>query len=118
MIEYKPFHDRTSFAASVSALFGEHAPVDERMEVVRRITDDYYAMLGEFPQPGQLSRLGSFILRESDGNRAKHAKGHLTRWQIEYREKRELPLDPARYSKSTEHKLYGTRAVVPVEVNR
>ena len=107
MIDFEPFKDRATFAASVSALFAIHAPTDDRMDVVQRMTDTYYRMFCEYPMPGQLSRLGSFILRETDGEKTLRAEGHLTQWQIKRRLDREVPMNADRTTLCTEHKLYG-----------
>ena len=109
MIEFEPFRNKAEFASSVSALFAHHVPLAERNDVVQRMTDEYFRMFGEYPDPGQLSRLGSFILRETDGEKALRAEGFLSKWQIERRLKRETPLDHATATKCTEHKMYGKR---------
>lgn len=107
LIEYAPFFDKESFVSAVSALFSVHAPADERMDVVRRMTDAYFRMFGDYPMPGQLSRLGSYILRECDGKKTVRAKGHLTKWQIKRRLNRESPMDINKTTLCLEHKLYG-----------
>ena len=113
MIDYTPFHDKATFAEAVSCLFDVVAPAADRIDVVRRMTDEYLAIMGEPPDPMQLSRLGTFILRDTPEEKTQRELAILSRRQMEYRLSRELPLDPARATLSLDHKLYGRRVQVP-----
>jgi hypothetical protein len=113
MIEYPSFHDKPTFAEAVSGLFEVVAPAADRIEVVQRMTDTYFALMGEPPDPMQLSRLGTYLLRDTPEEKEQRERAILSRRQIDYRLSREFPLDPARATRSLDHKLYGRRVQVP-----
>jgi hypothetical protein len=113
-IEYTPFHDKPSFIDAVSSLFEIEAPAADRIDAVQRITDEYFVIMGETPDPIQLSRLGTYILRDTPDEKAQREKNVLSRRQLDYRKSKEIYFDHAQGTLCLEHKLYGHRASIPV----
>ena len=108
-VAYKPFADKPTFIESVSSLFEVPTEQADRVDAVQRITDEYFARMGEWPDGIQLSRLGTYLLRDTPEEKAMRETVVLSRRQLEYRTEKEVPLDPARASICIEYRLKGRR---------
>ncbi|MDP5273211.1 hypothetical protein [Chengkuizengella axinellae] len=85
---------------------------NERMKAVEAITDAYIDSIGEPPDSVQLERLADYILKEEltdpDPDKITNTEyPFMSEWQMETREKREIPNKGIEYEASADGRDYG-----------